>query len=279
MVSLIEELEAREAAARVRVEELEANIAELTARLEGEREVWSRLRVTLEMVAQVLGELSGQDVVETATPRESAAPETQVEPEVRVVGAIMVIEAVRGSYDQATAALEGRCGKVLGKRQAEGLVVDASVDVEDFYRCTIPLPSTAATTLVMQVDGKGVVMRPEALRPATLKAHLNSQRALRTRLAPGEKPHRKRMATLACVFDAEPAPRRPHDVIAPPEAATPLPGRPAPGRERTASGSPLPWSIHPSRSSPPRSIRPPRVTGIICATGSSWSTAPATNSA
>ena len=44
MVSLIAELEARETAARVRVEELEAEIAELTSRLMGEREAWSRLR-------------------------------------------------------------------------------------------------------------------------------------------------------------------------------------------------------------------------------------------
>jgi hypothetical protein len=39
---------------------------------------------------------------------------------------------------------------------------------------------------------------------------------MRTRLAAGEKPNRKRMATLVCVYDAEPSPRRPHDVIAPP---------------------------------------------------------------
>ena len=38
---------------------------------------------------------------------------------------------------------------------------------------------------------------------------------MRTRLTAGEKPNRKRMATLACVYDAEPAPRRPR-VIAPP---------------------------------------------------------------
>ncbi|MEV8548171.1 ISKra4 family transposase [Streptomyces sp. NPDC051572] len=142
---------------------------------------------------------------------------------------LAVLEAVRGSYDQATAAIEDRCGKVLGKRQAELLVVAAAVDVDDFYRCTIPLPSTATTALVMQVDGKGVVMRPEALRPATLKAHLNSRHALRTRLAPGEKPHRKRMATLACVFDADPAPRRPHDVIAPPEGRSTLARTPRSG--------------------------------------------------
>jgi hypothetical protein len=39
---------------------------------------------------------------------------------------------------------------------------------------------------------------------------------MRTRLAAGEKPNRKRMATLACVYDTDPAPRRPHDIIAPP---------------------------------------------------------------
>ncbi|MEU8868726.1 hypothetical protein [Streptomyces umbrinus] len=90
MVSLIEELEAREAAARVRVEELEAEIAELTARLVGEREVWSRLRVTRETVAQVLAELSGHDAAETATGQQPVAAEALVEPGVRVVGAIMV---------------------------------------------------------------------------------------------------------------------------------------------------------------------------------------------
>ncbi|MEV6041836.1 hypothetical protein AB0L65_62795 [Nonomuraea sp. NPDC052116] len=35
----------------------------------------------------------------------------------------------------------------------------------------------------------------------------------RTRLASGKKPYRKRMATLAVVYDAVPAPRRPHDVV------------------------------------------------------------------
>ncbi|MEU3741923.1 ISKra4 family transposase [Streptomyces sp. NPDC032198] len=153
---------------------------------------------------------------------------------------LAVLEAVRGSYDQAKRAIDGRCGKVLGKRQAEQLVIAAAADVDDFYRGTIPLPSTASTALVMQVDGKGVVMRPEALRPATRKAHLNAQHALRTRLAPGEKPHRKRMATLACVFDSDPAPRRPHDVIAPPEgrnatARTPRSGPRAQRKWLTAS--------------------------------------------
>jgi hypothetical protein len=58
-------------------------------------------------------------------------------------------------------------------------------------------------------------MRPGALRPATAKAAAR-QGKMRTRLTAGEKPDRKRMAALACVCDAGPARRRPHDVIAPP---------------------------------------------------------------
>ncbi|WP_157549113.1 ISKra4 family transposase [Nonomuraea candida] len=58
--------------------------------------------------------------------------------------------------------------------------------------------------------------RPEALRPATAKAAARRTRTFRTRLAAGEKLCRKRMATLGVVYDAEPAPRRPHDVIAVP---------------------------------------------------------------
>jgi hypothetical protein len=51
-------LQAREAAARVRVDELQAEAAELAVRLERAREDLSRLEITRETVAQVLAELS-----------------------------------------------------------------------------------------------------------------------------------------------------------------------------------------------------------------------------
>ena len=58
-------------------------------------------------------------------------------------------------------------------------------------------------------------MRPGALRAATAKAAAKLGK-MRTRLSAGEKPNRRRMACLVTVYDAEPAKRRPHDVIAPP---------------------------------------------------------------
>lgn len=132
---------------------------------------------------------------------------------------LAVREAVRGSYDTAKAAIDQRCGPVAGKRQVEELVKAAAADIDGFYAARVPVPCTSEVLLVLSADGKGIVMRPEGLRPATRKAAAAKDRGrgvFRTRLAPGEKTCRKRMAALACVYDAAPAPRRPHDVIAVP---------------------------------------------------------------
>jgi hypothetical protein len=138
-----------------------------------------------------------------------------------------VCEAVRGSYDTAKTVLDRRCGHVAGKRQIEQLVQAAAVDIDAFYAQRVPMPCTSEVLLVLSADGKGIVMRPDGLRPATRRAAEGKDRGrgvFRTRLASGEKPCRKRMATLACVYDAVPAVRRPHDVIA-------VPGGRSGGRE------------------------------------------------
>jgi hypothetical protein len=128
---------------------------------------------------------------------------------------LAAVEAVRGSFETAHAAITRRCGPVMGKRQVEQAVIAAAGDIAAFYAARVPVPCTVSTLLVISADAKGIVMRPAALRPATAKAAARQGR-MRTRLTPGEKACRKRMATLTCVYDAEPAPRRPHDIIAPP---------------------------------------------------------------
>jgi hypothetical protein len=125
------------------------------------------------------------------------------------------LEAARGSYDSAHDAIVRRCGKVMGKRQAGEAVVRSAADITAFYASRVPEPCTPESLLVMSADSKGVVMRLAALREATAKAAAKLGK-MRTRLSAGEKPNRKRMATLVTVYDAAPAPRRPHDVIAPP---------------------------------------------------------------
>jgi len=67
--------------------------------------------------------------------------------------------------------------------------------------------------LVLSCDGKGIVMRPDALRPATAAAAAKATGKLATR-PKGEKRHRKRLAGLGTVYDATPAARGPTDILA-----------------------------------------------------------------
>jgi hypothetical protein len=128
---------------------------------------------------------------------------------------LAAIEAARGSFDDAHAAVTRRCGPVIGKRQLEEAAVHAACDISAFYAARVPGPRTAETLLILSADCKGIVMRPGALRAATARAAARLGK-MRTRLSAGEKPNRKRMAALVTVYDAEPARRRPHDIIAPP---------------------------------------------------------------
>jgi hypothetical protein len=80
---------------------------------------------------------------------------------------VAAVEAVRGSYADAHAALGRSCGISVGKRQLELLTQRAAVDVDAFYAQRRPGPVPDTELLVLSVDGKGVVMRPEALRDNT----------------------------------------------------------------------------------------------------------------
>jgi hypothetical protein len=129
---------------------------------------------------------------------------------------LAAVEAARGSMEAAQAAVARAAGVRIGKRQLEELARRASADVEAFYLQRVAGPAPDSWPLVLTFDGKGVVMRPEALRPATAKAAAAAGGKLATRLSPGEKNGRKRMAELACVYDAVPVPRTPQDVISTP---------------------------------------------------------------
>jgi len=136
---------------------------------------------------------------------------------------LAAIEAARGSFEQASAAVERASGVRVGKRQLEALAGAAATDVAGFYAQHQPPTCPDTDLLVLTFDGKGIVMRPEALRAATAKAARATGRKLATRLSPGEKHGRKRMAELAGVYDATPAPRTPGDVIS-------RPGQPRTGK-------------------------------------------------
>jgi hypothetical protein len=129
---------------------------------------------------------------------------------------LAAVEAARGSIEAAGGAVARATGVRIGKRQLEELARRAAAHVEAFYLQRVIDPAPEAWPLVLTFDGKGIVMLPEALRPATAKAAAAAQGKLATRLSPGEKNGRKRMAELACVYDAAPVPRTPGEVISTP---------------------------------------------------------------
>jgi hypothetical protein len=129
-------------------------------------------------------------------------------------------EAVRGSFEDAQEAIERVTGVRVGKRQVEELAAVAAVDVDAFYAARRPAPCPDRV-LMLQADGKGITMRPDGLRPATAAQAAKTQAKLATRLSPGEKHGRKRMAEVVAVCDVEPAPRTTADIIPPPRQPRP----------------------------------------------------------
>ena len=131
--------------------------------------------------------------------------------------------AAHGSFDHATETIRRRTGTRTAKRQVEALATRAAADVDDFYAARPHQPTDPGDALVLTFDGKGIVMRPDALRPATKAAARTSSSKLATRLSKGEKRNRKRMATVGAVYDLTPVPRTAADVLANSDTPTPAP--------------------------------------------------------
>lgn len=138
-------------------------------------------------------------------------------------------EAARGSFEEAVEALRETTGVEIGKRQAEELAQRAAVDFDEYYaarQASARREPAEEPILVLSVDGKGIVMRREDLRPATRRVAESRQRKLSTRLSKGEKRGAKRMATVATVYGIERFVRSSQEVFPPPGP------RPAPAAAR-----------------------------------------------
>jgi hypothetical protein len=122
-------------------------------------------------------------------------------------------EAARASFDEVVEIVRDYTGSTIAKRQVEELAVRGAQDFDAFYEARAAVRDPQGDLLVISTDGKGVVMRHEDLRDGTRRAADKGEHKLKTRLSPGEKSHRKRMAQVATVYSIAPFPRGAADIV------------------------------------------------------------------
>jgi hypothetical protein len=136
------------------------------------------------------------------------------------------------SLERACAQVSDRTGCALGRRQAQQLVRAAAADFDEFYAARRPPPGGPGQVLVLEVDGKGIAVRPGELRPQSARRARKAVPKQDGRLSRGEVRTRKRMAEVAAVFDLTPVPRTAAGILGPGPRP---PGPRAAGRWLTAS--------------------------------------------
>jgi hypothetical protein len=146
----------------------------------------------------------------------------------------VAIEAAKGSFDEGVKTLEAFTGAHVPKRQFEQEVIRAAQDFEVFYadrqKRARADPHTGRV-LVLTVDGKGVVMRPEDLREATQRAAAARAKSFTARLGAGRRLHAKRMASVAAIYTVAPWVRTPEEIL-PATLPQREPTRPRPEHKR-----------------------------------------------
>ena len=147
----------------------------------------------------------------------------------------VAIEAAKGAFDEGVKTLEEFTGAHVPKRQFEELVIRAAQDYEAFYaerqKRARADPHTGPV-LVLTVDGKGVVMRPEDLREATQRAAAKRAETFTARLGRGRRLHANRMPSVAAIYTVEGFVRTPEEILPLSEEQREKPTRPPPEHKR-----------------------------------------------
>jgi hypothetical protein len=119
----------------------------------------------------------------------------------------VALSAAQSSFDTSTKFLRRTTAAGIAKRQVEQLAVKGAADVCSFYEkrtFDADAPRDTGPLLILSVDQKGVVVRPEDLRPHSRKHHEAYKRRLQTRRTKGQQHGRKRLATVATVYTIAP---------------------------------------------------------------------------
>lgn len=128
----------------------------------------------------------------------------------------LILEVIKGAFDEAREALTRWTGVSITKEQAQRIILDAAQDVIPFYEEQCQDEQAAAQRLplvVLTADGKGVNMRPEALREETRKRAQQSPRQKRPHEVGTTRLNAKRIATVASVYEVARFSRTPEDIL------------------------------------------------------------------
>lgn len=128
---------------------------------------------------------------------------------------LVALHAAKESFDDVISDIEERTGVRVHKRQAEQVAQASAVDFERFYVLGPVDPNTVSPTahIVLNFDGKGIIMREQDLRELTRRKAAKAKHKLEKRRSKGEKSNRKRMAEVAVVYAVEPFVRDAEDVV------------------------------------------------------------------
>jgi hypothetical protein len=147
----------------------------------------------------------------------------------------VAMEAAKSSFDEGLKTLETYSGAQVPKRQFEELVQRAAQDFEAFYaqrQAGVGTDAQTGSILVLTVDGKGVVMRPEDLREATQRAAAERAKTFTARLGSDRRLHAKRMAAVAAIYTVAPFVRTPEQILPEERGQETGPARPRPEHKR-----------------------------------------------
>jgi hypothetical protein len=114
-------------------------------------------------------------------------------------------------------------------------VIRAAQDFEAFYadrQKRARADPHSGPVLVLTVDGKGAVMRPEDLREATQRAAAKRAETFTARPGRGRRLHAKRMASVAAIYTVERFVRTPEEILPRSEERQEKPTRPQPEHKR-----------------------------------------------
>jgi len=117
------------------------------------------------------------------------------------------------SFSEALNLVHEISGIKIGNGQANQIAESCVTDFDQYYENMLQKEDQVMELLVLSTDGKGIVMRPNALTSETQRRAEISKHKMKKRLSRGEKSNYKRMAQVASVYFVERFIRTPQDVL------------------------------------------------------------------